>query len=118
MKFKLKELIENREDIVGHLFLHTINSEFANKHKANNKEEYEQKEIQIRLLINEEEFDIRPWLEHFRERYYSYLKKEAQEILANKLSDRIDDISNELEVLRSKINSVESSIDWNEVLYK
>ena len=118
MKFKLKELIENREDIVGHLFLHTINSEFANKHKANNKEEYEQKEIEIRLLINEEEFDIRPWLEHFREQYYSYLKKEAQEILANKLSDRIDDISNELEVLRSKINSVESSIDWNEVLYK
>ena len=100
------------------MFLHTINSEFAKKHKPKNKEEYEQKEIEIRLLINEEEFDIRLWLEHFRERYYSYLKKEAQDILANKLSNRVDDISNDLEVLRSKINSVESSIDWNEVLSK
>ena len=53
MKFKLKELIDNQEDIVGHLFLHTINSEFAKKHKPKNKEEYEQKEIELRLLINE-----------------------------------------------------------------
>lgn len=118
MKFKLKELVEYQEDIVGHLFLHTINSEFAEKHKPKNKEEYEQKEIEIRLLINEEEFDIRPWLEHFRERYYSYLKEEAQEILASKLSDRVEDISNELEILRSKINSLESSIHWDEVLCK
>lgn len=111
MKFRLKDLIYNHNDIVGHLFLHTINSDFAEKHSPKNKDEFETKEIDIKLLINDEEFDIREWLESFRENYFKYVKNKAQELLAERLSEKVDDISNELEILRSKIIEVETSID-------
>jgi hypothetical protein len=111
MKFKLKDLIYNHNDIVGHLFLHTINSDFAERHRVKNNDELETKEIDIKLLINGEEFDIREWLESFRENYFKYVKNKAQELLAKRLSEKVDDISNELENLRSKIIEVETSID-------
>lgn len=113
MKFKLKDLIYNQNDIVGHLFLHTINSDFAERHSAKNNNELETKEIDIKLLINDEEFDIREWLESFRENFFKYIKIKAQELLAERLSDKVDDISNELEILRTKIIEVETSIDLN-----
>ena len=67
----------------------------------------------IKLLINDEEFDIREWLESFRENYFKYIKYKAQDLLAERLSEKVDVISNELENLRSKIIEVETSIDLN-----
>lgn len=113
MKFKLKDLIYNHDDIVGHLFLHTISSDFAERNRAKNEDDLKTKEIDIKLLINDEEFDIREWLESFRENYFKYIKYKAQDLLAERLSEKVDVISNELENLRSKIIEVETSIDLN-----
>ena len=87
MEFKLKDLITNKNDIVGHLFLYCIDSDFANANKYHDDEEYNAKTIDIQLLINGQDFDIRPWLENFKEFYFKYIKQEAQKLVSEKLSD-------------------------------
>ena len=118
MKFRLKDLVENKNDIVSHLFLNSITWEFAEKNKPKTNEEYENKTFNIQLLIDGEEFDINKWLETFRNNYFVYLRAEAQKLLAEKLSDKACDISNLLEDIHSKVKSLEDSINWEDVLVK
>ena len=119
MEFQLKDLINTRNnDIVGHLFLHCIDKDFATKHKFISEEDFQTKMIDIKLLINGQEFDIRKWLEQFRENYFFYIKREAQRIVSNKLSNRCDEITEQLNTLKEKLEEIESNIDWNEILVK
>lgn len=115
MKFKLKDLVDTRNnDIVGHLFLHCIDSDFANAHKFISDEDFHSKEIDITLKIDGQEFDIRPWLEQFKEDYFYYVKREARRMLSEKLSNRCDEISDTLNILKEKLENIESNIDWDE----
>ena len=119
MKFKLKDLVDTRNnDIVGHLFLHCIDSDFANVHKFISDEDFHSKEIDITLKIDGQEFDIRPWLEHFKEYYFSYVKRSAQHIVSEKLSNRCEEIAETLNNLKEKIENAESNINWDEILIK
>ena len=119
MEFKLKDLIDTRtNDIVGHLFLHCIDSDFANVHKFISDEDFQTKTIDITLTIDGQEFDIRKWLEQFRENYFFYIKREAQRIVSNKLSNRCDEITTQLNTLKEKLEEIESNIDWEEILVK
>ena len=119
MKFKLKELINRASnDIVGHLFLHCIDSDFANAHKFISDEDFNSREIDITLTIDEQEFDIRPWLEQFKEDYFYYVKREAQRIVSEKLSNRCDEIADSLNMLKEKLENIESNIDWDEDITK
>ena len=118
MKFRLKDLVENQNDIVSHLFFSSITREFVEKNRAKTDEEYENKTFNIQFLVDGEEFDIKQWLETFKEKYFEYLRAEAQELLAEKLSDRARDISNILEEIHSKVESLENSINWEDVLVK
>lgn len=119
MKFKLKDLVDTRNnDIVGHLFLHCIDSDFANAHKFINDEDFHSKEIDITLKIDGQEFDIRPWLEQFKEDYFYYVKREARRMLSEKLSNRCDEIAETLNNLKEKIENAESNINWDEILIK
>lgn len=118
MEFRLKDLVENKNDIVSHLFLNSIIWEFVEKNKPKTDEEYENNTFDIQLLIDGEEFDIKQWVESFKEKYFEYLRAEAQELLAEKLSDKARDISNLLEDIHSKVKSLEDSINWEDVLVK
>ena len=115
MKFKLKDLVDTRNnDIVGHLFLHCIDRDFANVHKFISDEDFHSREIDITLKIDGQEFDIRPWLEQFKEDYFYYIKREAQRIVSEKLSNRCDEIADTLNMVKEKLESIESNIDWGE----
>ena len=119
MKFKLKDLIDTRKnDIVGHLFLHCIDREFANLHKFISDEDFDNRTIDITLNIDGQEFDIRPWLEQFRKDYFFYVKRSSQRIVSEKLSNRCDEIAETLNILKEKIESAESNINWDEILIK
>ena len=119
MKFKLKDLVDTRNnDIVGHLFLHCIDSDFANLHKFINEEDFQNREIDISLSIDGQEFDIRSWLEQFREDYFFYVKREARRLVSEKLSNRCDEIAEALNSVKEKLESIEGNIDWDEDLTK
>ena len=119
MKFKLKDLIDTRKnDIVGHLFLHCIDRDFANAHKFISDEDFNNKTIDITLTIDGQEFDIQPWLEQFRKDYFYYVKREAQRIVSEKLSNRCEEIAETLNNLKEKIENVESNINWDEIIIK
>lgn len=119
MKFKLKDLVDTRNhDIVGHLFLHCIDKEFANAHKFISDEDFHNKEIDITLNIDGQEFDIRSWLEQFKKDYFYYVKREAQRQVSEKLSNRCDEIADSLNMLKEKLESIEGNIDWDESLTK
>lgn len=119
MKFKLKELVNRASnDIVGHLFLHCIDSDFANAHKFISDEDFNSREIDITLTVEGQEFDIRPWLEQFKEDYFYYVKREAQRIVSEKLSNRCDEIADSLNTLKEKLENIESNIYWDEDLTK
>lgn len=119
MKFKLKDLVDTRNnDIVGHLFLHCIDRDFANAHKFISDEDFHSKEIDITLKIEGQEFDIRPWLEQFKNDYFYYVKREAQRIVSEKLSNRCDEIADALNMLKDKLENIESNIDWGEDITK
>lgn len=114
MKFKLKDLVDTRNnDIVGHLFLHCIDREFANLHKFISDEDFHNKEIDITLNIDGQEFDIRPWLEQFKEDYFYYVKREAKRLVSEKLSNRCDEIAEALNSVKEKLESIEGNIDWD-----
>ena len=117
MKFKLKDLVDTRNnDIVGHLFLHCIDSDFANVHKFISDEDFHSKEIDITLKIDGQEFDIRHWLEQFKEDYFYYVRREARRMLSEKLSDKCDEIAGTLNMLKAKLENIESNSDWDEVI--
>ena len=117
MEFKLKDLVDMRKhDIVGHLFLHCIDSDFANAHKFISDEDFNNRTIDITLTIDGQEFDILPWLEQFKEDYFTYVKRAAQNIVSEKLSNRIEEIAETLNTLKEKIENAESNINWDEVL--
>lgn len=119
MKFKLKDLVDTRkDDIVGHLFLHCIDRDFAKAHKFINDEDFHSREIDITLTIDGQEFDIQPWLEQFREDYFIYVKRAAQNIVSEKLSNRCEEISETLNNLKEKLESAESCINYDEILIK
>ena len=119
MEFKLKDLVDTRkDDIVGHLFLHCIDSDFANEYKFISEEDFNNKTIDIRLTIDGREFDIQPWLEQFRENYFTYVKRAAQNIVSEKLSNRCEEIAETLNNLKEKLESAESCINWDEILIK
>jgi hypothetical protein len=119
MKFKLKDLVNTQNnDIVGHLFLHCIDRDFAKAHKFISDEDFHNKEIDITLTIDGQEFDIRHWLEHFKEYYFYYVKRRAQQIVSEKLSNRCDEIADSLNMLKGKLENIESNIDWNEDITK
>ena len=119
MEFKLKDLVDTRNnDIVGHLFLHCIDRDFANTHKFLNDDDFQNKTIDITLTINGQEFDIKPWLEQFKEDYFYYVKREAKKLVSEKLSNRCDEITEQLNTLKEKLEEIESNIDWNEILVK
>lgn len=119
MEFKLKDLVNTRkDDIVGHLFLHCIDSDFANTHKFISDEDFNNRTIDITLTIDGQEFDIQPWLEQFREDYFTYVKRAAQRIVSEKLSNRCNEIANSLNMLKEKLESIESNIDWDEDIIK
>lgn len=115
MKFKLKDLVNTQNnDIVGHLFLHCIDSDFANAHKFISDDDFHSREIDITLKIEGQEFDIRPWLEQFKEDYFYYVKREAQRLVSEKLSNKCDEIADTLNLLKEKLENIESNIDWDE----
>jgi hypothetical protein len=119
MKFKLKELVDTRkDDIVGHLFLHCIDRDFANAHKFISDEDFHSREIDITLTIDGQEFDILPWLEQFKNDYFTYVKRAAQNMVSEKLSDRCVEIAETLNNLKEKLESAESCINWDEILIK
>ena len=114
MKFKLKDLVDtSNHDIVGHLFLHCIDSDFANAHKFISDEDFNNKEIDITLTIDGQEFDIRSWLEQFKEDYFYYVKREAKRLVSEKLSNRCDEIADSLNMLKEKLENIEANIDWD-----
>lgn len=119
MKFKLKDLVDTRKnDIVGHLFLHCIDREFANAHKFISDEDFNNRTIDIKLTIDGQEFDIRSWLDQFKKDYLTYVKIEAQNIVSEKLSNRCVEIAETLNNLKEKLESAESCINWDEILIK
>lgn len=119
MKFKLKDLVDTRkDDIVGHLFLHCIDRDFANVHKFISDEDFHSREIDITLTIDGQEFDIQPWLEQFREDYFTYVKRYAQHIVSEKLSNRCEEIAETLNNLKEKLENAESCINWDTILIK
>ena len=119
MKFKLKDLVDTRNnDIVGHLFLHCIDREFAKLHKFISDEDFDSRTIDITLTIDGQEFDIQPWLEQFKEDYFTYVKRAAQHIVSEKLSNRCEEIAEMLNNLKEKIEDAESNINWDEILIK
>lgn len=119
MKFKLKELVNRASnDIVGHLFLHCIDSDFANAHKFISDEDFNSREIDITLTVEGQEFDIRPWLEQFKEDYFYYVKREANRIVSEKLSNRCEEMAETLNILKEKLENAESNINWDEILIK
>ena len=114
MKFKLKDLADVRNnDIVGHLFLYCIDRDFANAHKFISDEDFNNKEIDITLNIDGQEFDIRPWLEQFKKDYFYYVKREAKRLVSEKLSNRCDEIAEALNSVKEKLESIEGNIDWD-----
>lgn len=119
MEFKLKDLVDTRKnDIVGHLFLHCIDRDFANAHKFINDDDFQNKTIDITLMIDGQEFDIRPWLEQFKKDYFFYVKRSAQNIVSEKLSSRCEEMAEILNNLKEKLENAESNIDWEEILIK
>ena len=117
MKYKIKDLLDNR-NMVSHLFLDCIDKEMAEKITSCEDYDINTTEVDIKLLINGKEISISNFLNHLEEDYFKMVKRSADNLVRESLSNRVDEISGMLDTLKHKLISIEDNIEWNEKLIK
>ena len=117
MKYKIKDLLDNR-NMVSHLFLDCIDKEMAEKITSCEDYDINTTEVDIKLLINGKEISISNFLDHLEEDYFKMVKRSADNLVRESLSNRVDEISCMLDSLKDKLVHIENNIEWNEKLIK
>ena len=117
MKFNLKKLFR-REESLSHIFLTCVTDEIINKIKSKDNYDVDTTEVDMKLYIEDTEVDIKKFFDGFMNRYEEHLKTKAEELLKEKLSKKVDDISWTLDQLKTKLEYLEDNISWEENLLK
>jgi Mg2+ and Co2+ transporter CorA len=117
MNYKVKDLLDNR-NIVSHLFLDCIDKEMADEITSAEDYDINTTEVDIRLVINGREINISNFLNHLEEDYFKLVKRTADNLVRESLSNRVDEISGMLDSLKDKLEHIENNIEWDEKLIK
>ena len=104
--------------MVSHLFLDCIDKEMAQEITSAEDYDINTTEVDIRLVVNGREINISNFLNHLEEDYFKLVKRTANNLVRESLSNRVDEISCMLDTLKSKLISIEDNIEWNEKLIK
>jgi hypothetical protein len=117
MKFKLYQELLNEQDILAHLFLNCIDKENLNKIANINinlsKEEIENREIDIQLIIDGKEYNPRNFFELFFKGYSQDIRKEASIIFREKTSEKLIDIINKIMEFEQICNDLSNQLNWD-----
>lgn len=117
MMYKIKDLLDNK-NIASHLFLDCIDKELAQEITSAEDYDINTTEVDIRLTVNGREIDITNFLAHLEEDYFKLVKRTADRLVRETLSDRVDEISDMLLSLKDKLVHIENDIEWDEKLIK
>ena len=117
MMYKIKDLLDNK-NIASHLFLDCIDKEMAQKITSAEDYDVNTTEVDIRLVVNGREINIANFLAHLEEDYFKLVKRTADNLVRESLSNRVDEISYMLDSLKDKLVHIENNIEWDEKLIK
>jgi polyhydroxyalkanoate synthesis regulator protein len=123
MKFKLYKELLSEDKILSHVFLNCCPSHLSNKIAEKTKEMCEIKEmsnddieeqrvVDMKLFIENEEVDLRNFFDELMEQFTSIVKKEATKMVKEQTSNKLYDIQDKLNTLSQLTDDISNNIDW------
>lgn len=117
MMYKIKDLLDDK-NIASHLFLDCIDKEMVQEITSAEDYDVNTTEVDIRLVVNGREINIANFLAHLEKDYFKLVKRTADNLVRETLSNRVDEISYMLDSLKDKLVHIENNIEWDEKLIK
>ena len=76
-------------------------------------EELHEKELDVQLLIDGKEYDLKNFFQSLSDNYFKYLGDKAKTVLFEEAEDIINNLHSALYEIESKLNSINDNIAWD-----
>lgn len=113
MKLKLKDIVFNYhpahvaiKDALGETLTEMIWDQAGT-------EELREKELDVQLLINGKEYDIKNFFQSLSDNYFNHLGDKAKDILFKDAEDTINSLHSTLYEIESKLDSINNDISYD-----
>ena len=111
MKRKIKDIVfgTTEADIA---ISHCLEGCLTDMVKELDHDTLQTKEVDIVLTIDGKEYNHELFFKHLSDHYFTYIKKQAKQMLIQDTIDKIIDVQNALEIMQNQIDSLNSNIDY------
>lgn len=113
MKYKLYEVLLDKDEILSHVFLECLGHEECEKIAAQvtdeNREDFE---VDIELKIAGKSVNPKKFFDVFANQYDRLLREEATKLVKEQLSEKFRDISNNLIEMEEVVDNWAENINW------
>lgn len=75
--------------------------------------ELQEKELDVQLLIDGKEYDLKNFFQLLSDNYFKYLGNKAKTVLFEDAEDTISSLHSTLYEIESKLNSINDNISWD-----
>lgn len=75
--------------------------------------ELQEKELDVQLLIDGKEYDLKNFFQLLSDNYFKYLANKAKSVLFEDAEDTISSLHSTLYEISSKLDSINDNIAWN-----
>ena len=113
MKLKLKDIVLDNHPAhvaIGYAMGKALKETVE---KLAGTEELQEKELDVQLLIEGKEYDLKNFFQSLSDNYFKYLANEAKSVLFKDAEDTISSLHSTLYEIESKLNSINDNITWD-----
>lgn len=118
-KFKLKSELVDGDSLLSHIFMNNIHKtkwfeNYTKEVKLSSPEKEKSKTVDIKLVVNGEEFpDIKEIFEDFEIQIETLIKKKATELVKEQTSEKFRDICNKLSDFSEITDQWSEDVNWD-----
>ena len=111
MEIKLKDMILGNgiEKTIGVALGDTLNDLAINL----DPETIHTATVDVQLLINGQDIGLTEFFKNLSDNYFKYLSKTAKGLILDEISDKLSELQNTCQQVQSKIEQLDSNIDWD-----
>lgn len=113
MKFKLKDIVLDYHPAhiaIGYAMDETLNEMVSD---ITGPEEFHDKELDIQLLIDGKEYDIKNFFQSLSDNYFKHLGDKVKTVLFKDAEDTIANLHSTLYEIESKLDSINNDLSYD-----
>jgi hypothetical protein len=113
MKFKLKDIVLDYHPAhaaIGYAMGKTLTKTVKD---LAGTEELHEKELDIQLLIDGEEYDLKKFFQSLSDNYFEYLGSRVKAVLFKEAEDTINRLQSSLHEIETKLDSINEDISYD-----